>query len=124
MSFATVADYEAKYGAVDDTAVLQEWLDDATTTLTGWLGDRVETIDADVLRMVCRDMAHRAYDTGMPGIPAKSWTQQANGFMEQVTYANPTGDFYLTKNERSLLGLGGSSVGFVSSSLSPAYGGE
>lgn len=124
MSFATVADYEAKYKAVDDTAVLQEWLDDATTTLTGWLGDRVETIDADVLRMVCRDMAHRAFDTGTPGIPAKSWTQQANGFMEQVTLANPTGDFFLTKNERSLLGLGGSSVGFVSSSLSPAHGGE
>ena len=123
MSFATVSDYVAKYGPVDDTSVLQVWLDDATTYMTAQLGDRVASIDAAVLRCVCRDMTHRAYDNGTPGIPVKSYTQMASSFSETYTYANPSGDFYLTKSERKMLGLGGSTVGFVGSDLAPAVRG-
>lgn len=126
MSFATVAEYEAKYGPVDDESVLQVWLDDATTYLTAQLGSRYDAHDAQqaaVLKTVCRDCTHRAYASGTPGIPVKSQTQMASSFSETVTYANPTGDFYLTKTERSMLGLGGSSVGYVGANLAPAVSG-
>lgn len=115
MSFASISDYEAKYGSVGDRTTLQAWLDDATTYLTGMLGGSLDPSDAGqagLLRTVCRDMVHRAYASVAPGYGVTSYSQGANGFSESMSYANATGDLYPTKTERLLLGIGVQEVGW------------
>jgi len=127
MSFATVAEYEAKYGAVEDEGVLQVWLDDATTMLTAHLGSSYDPKDeaqAAALRVVCRDMVHRAFASAAPGIGVQSVSASANGFSESYTYANSTGDLYLTKAERLMLGLGNQDVRWMEPYLQEELGDE
>ena len=115
MSFASISDYEDKYGSAGDDVALQAWLDDATTHLTALLGGTLDPDDAAqaaLLRTVCRDMAHRAYASVAPGYGVTSYSQGANGFSESMSYANATGDLYLTKTERMLLGIGTQQVGW------------
>ena len=115
MSFATISDYEAKYGSVGDEDALQAWLDDATVYLTALLGgslDPEDAVQASLLMTVCRDMTHRAYASVAPGYGVTSYSQGANGFNESMSYANATGDLYLTKAERLLLGIGTQQVGW------------
>lgn len=60
----------------------------------------------------CR-MVQRAMAAGVG--PAVTQESQTRGpFSGQVTYANPTGDVYLTKADRALLGVGGQRAGSVS----------
>ena len=115
MSFASIDDYEAKYGSVGDESVLQAWLDDATVHLTALLRGTIDPEDEDqagLLRTVCRDMAHRAYASVAPGYGVTSYSQGANGFSESMSYANATGDLYLTKAEKALLGIGNQQIGW------------
>ena len=115
MSFASISDYEAKYGEVGDVCALQTWLDDATVHLTALLGETLDPENATqtaALMTVCRDMAHRAYASVAPGYGVTSYSQGANGFNESMSYANATGDLYLTKAERLLLGIGTQQVGW------------
>ena len=115
MSFASISDYEAKYGSVEDEGALQAWLDDATTSLTSLLGDSLDPADAvqaSLLTTICRDMVHRAFASVAPGYGVTSYSQGANGFNESMSYANATGDLYLTKWERSLLGIGEQELGW------------
>lgn len=115
MSFASIEDYEQKYGTAADKYALQAWLDDATTHLTVLLGGSLDPGDADqasVLKTVCRDMAHRAYASVAPGYGITSYSQGGNGFSESLSYANATGDLYLTKTERMLLGIGSQQIGW------------
>ncbi len=115
MSFANIDDYEAKYGSIEDEDSLQEWLDDATAHLTALLGATFDPDDvgqARLLRSVCRDMVHRAFASIAPGYGVTSYSQGANGFNESVSYANATGDLYLTRAERLLLGIGTQQVGW------------
>lgn len=120
MSFATVADYEAKYGTVADADRLQVWLDDVTTYLTNRLGSRYNAEDetqAAALKMVCRDMTHRAFESNAPGFGVSNYSQSANGFTESMTFANATGDIYMTQNERRMLGIGGNHAGYLTPTL-------
>ena len=116
MSFASISDYERKYGPVENASSLQEWLDDATTYLTALLGASFDAEDeeqATRLRTVCRDMAHRAFASVAPGYGVTEFSQGGNGFSESMSYANATGDLYLTKTERALLGIGDQQVGWL-----------
>ena len=115
MSFASIDDYERKYGVVEDSLALQEWLDDATNYLTKLLGESVDQECASqsrTLMTVCRDMTHRAYASVAPGCGVTSYSQGANGFTESVSFGNATGDFYLTKWEKLALGIGDQQVGW------------
>lgn len=126
MSFASVADYEAKYGSAGDAATLQAWLDDATAYLTVLLGSSYDPDDAGqaaLLRTVCRDMAHRAFAGAVPGYGISSYEQGANGFTESMSFANAMGDLYLTKTEKTLLGIGDQQVGWYEPYSQPALGG-
>lgn len=126
MSFASVADYEAKYGSVDDAAILRAWLDDATAYLTALLGSSYDPDDAGqaaLLRTVCRDMAHRAFAGAAPGYGVSSYAQGANGFTESLSFANAMGDLYLTKAEKALLGIGAQQVGWYEPCVQPEIGG-
>lgn len=63
-------------------------------------------------RLVCLSAARRALESGAAGATQSSET--VGPFSESVTWANPSGDVYLTKAERSLLGCGRARVASVS----------
>lgn len=69
--------------------------------------------ELDKRRTVACRMVRRALST--PDGPAVTQESQTRGpFSRQLTYANPTGDLYLTKADRRLLGCLGARAGNVS----------
>lgn len=114
-SYATIAQYEARYGSVTDAIVLQECLNDCTATIDAEL-DRYG-IDhsspseeyADRLMRVCRSMAHRVMpDEGSNDIPvgATQASFTAGPYSQQFTLATSYGTPRVNADERALLGIG------------------
>lgn len=114
MSYATIEQYEARYGAVSDEFMLQECLDDSSAVIRAAL-DRAG-IDysnpseefADRLMRVCRSMTNRVMPTEneLPqGVTSAS--MGAVGFSETFNFATNYGTPKLIKSEMDLLGIGG-----------------
>lgn len=114
MSWATVAQYEARYGEVADTSTLQECLDDATSQINAALdAARIDYSQpsADFARrlmMVCRQMAHRAMGATESALPfgATQASQTAGPYTQSFSFGNPYGDLYITASEKRMLGIG------------------
>lgn len=69
-------------------------------------------IDEAILRLVTCQVATRMLMTsGGYGVTQTSWG--ASPYSGSESFANPTGDIYLTKTEKELLGLGGGFAGYV-----------
>lgn len=113
-SYATVTQYETRYGIVADTATLQECLDDCTAAINAEL-DRygIDYSDpsedyADRLMRACRSMAHRVMpssdDADIPvGATQASFT--AGPYSQQFTLAAAYGTPRVNADERILLGI-------------------
>lgn len=116
-TFASIKDYEDRYGDVSDTITLSEVLQDATRLIQASLkasGIDPSEADAGSLMQVCRTMAYRSMGDE-PGTPfgATQFTQAAGEFTESYSFRNPYGEVYLTKAEKKLLGIGRARIGFV-----------
>jgi len=66
-----------------------------------------------VCAMVKRVMEAEASGLSAGG-PVESWQTSVGPFQDSFRYTNPTGDMYLTKAEKRLLGVGGQAVFTVS----------
>ena len=113
--FATVDDYQARYGEVDDAKRLALLLDDATAFISSQPGFVRNPDDstqvANLVRVACA-VVHRSLSAGdLAGI--QSYSEGAVGYTASVTPYNPSGDFYLTKAERRSLGISGGRVGMT-----------
>lgn len=62
---------------------------------------------AEELRAVCAAMVARAMSCPASMAGVSQLSQGAIGFTGTVSYANPSGDLYVTKAEREMLGLTG-----------------
>lgn len=116
--FATVDDYEARYGPCDDRDRLSEILMDASLVIEAELaaaGKTPDGCDPDMLRQACRSMAERAVSAASTGAPAgvTQFSQGAIGITESWSLANPNAEVYMTKTERRLLGIAGGRAGFA-----------
>ena len=122
--FATVADYEARYGKVDDEARVTALLQDATNIIASQPG--FSTCDRDetwwgVLETVACAMVHRSMMAGSyAGLSSVS--QGAGGYTASVGVYNPGGDMFLTRNEKKALGIGGARIGFAAPAINGWYG--
>lgn len=113
--YATVEEYEARYGTVTDTQTLQACLEDATALIASYLdaagvdADSPDEELADRLMRVCRQVAHRSLDSGAASVPfgVSQASQTAGGYSLSYSFSNPNGDIFLTAAERRMLGLGG-----------------
>ncbi|HJA28461.1 MAG TPA: phage Gp19/Gp15/Gp42 family protein [Candidatus Olsenella pullicola] len=111
--FADVADYEARYGEVEDEARVSALLQDATNIIASQPG--FELRDGDdtfigVLETVACAMVHRSLMSGAyAGLSNVS--QGAGGYTASVAVYNPGGDLYLTRNEKRALGIGCGRIG-------------
>ena len=109
MAYATVEELEARWRPLSETereraAVL---LEDAAAILDAEMGRCHVTAEgrADGLRYVSCQMVRRTMASGTDAGDYASVSRTAGSFSEQVSLANPSGDMYLTSNERRLLGV-------------------
>jgi len=117
MAYATVEDLEARWRTLTESerAVASALLDDAAVLI----GSYGEPSGAEAARAVSCLMVRRAMSPmagEMFGVTQASMT--AGSYQQQQSFANPSGDLYLTRQERRMLGVGGGGAGFAR----PSYG--
>ena len=122
--FATVEDYEARYGKVDDEERISALLQDATNIIASQPGfcekDRDDTWWG-VLETVTCSVVHRSLSSGTYA-GFSNVSQGAGGYTESVAIYNPGGDMFLTRNEKRALGIGGARIGTVAPYVNGWYG--
>ena len=111
--FATVEDYEARYGEVEDENRISTLLSDASAFIASQPGFAVrdgDDLQAAALTVVTCSLVYRKVTAGdYAGLSSVS--QGGGGYTASVSVYNPSGDFFLTKQERRMLGIGGGRVG-------------
>ena len=112
--FATVADYEARFGQVADEGVLAECLMDATYAIAAALDARgIDYADPDEelaerMMRTCRAVANRLVPAGTDvpvGVTQMALT--AGSYNQTVSYTPSYGLPKLLPSELDMLGLGG-----------------
>lgn len=124
MAFAQVSDIEARWR---DLSTAEETragtlIDDASAILTQLVdADATDTQQAQLLKQVCCSMVIRAMSaTEADTFGVSSASMTAGPYTQQMTYSNPSGDMYLTKLEKRLLGI---TQGYIGS-IRPMMAGE
>lgn len=117
MAFATVADLEARWRDLteDEEARATVLLDDATAYLQALVEvDPDNETQAANLKMVCCNMVKRAMTSAASdAFGVTDATATMGPFSQHVAYANPSGDMYVLKSERILLGIGAATFGSI-----------
>lgn len=114
-SFASTEDLVKRWRPLSSTetetaAVLLEDASVEVRLLLKRAGVPEVEVDADAARIVVCGMVKRSMIAG-DNSPGVTTSQETTGpFSRSFTYANPTGDLYLTKREKLLLGLGAQSA--------------
>lgn len=116
MAYATVSDLEARWRALneDEQARAEVLLEDAATYL-----DALVSIDPDdeeqqkVLSRVSCSMVQRVMSSDTDTYGLASTSMSAGVYSQSMTFANPSGDFYLTGFEKQLLGVTGAKIGTI-----------
>lgn len=112
MVYATVADLEDRWRTLtsDEQSRAEVLLGDAAVRLDVLCPPSVPpTVSELAARMIVScEMVKRAMATpgGVAGIGVTSVQAGAGPFQETQQFSNPTGDLYLTKSDRALLGCG------------------
>lgn len=111
------ADYVERYGAVDDEARVAVLLRDALALLlseyerhygSGYEPGAHAAFDRSVVAVCCAVVARvLSRPEGMDGVSQLS--QTAGSYNASVSFANPSGDLYVTKGDYKRLGLLGGS---------------
>lgn len=118
--FATVADYEARFGQVADEGVLAECLMDATYAIAAALDDREIDYDdpdeelAERMMRTCRAVANRLMPSGTDvpvGVTQSSIA--AGSYSQTMSYTPSYGLPKLLPSELSMLGIGGGGIGWA-----------
>ena len=124
MAFALVSDIEARWR---DLSTAEEGrasvlIDDASAMLEQLVDvDAYDAKQAALLKTVCCNMVIRAMSASEADtFGASQMSITAGPYTQQMTYANPSGDMYLTKMEKRLLGVTSGYIG----SIRPMMAGE
>ena len=117
MAFALVSDIEARWRELSTTeeARASVLIDDASAKLSELVEvDPSDATQAQLLKIVCCSMVIRAMsatESDLYGVTNAS--MQAGSYMQTWTNANPSGDMYLTKLEKRMLGISTSYIGTI-----------
>lgn len=110
MAFALVSDIESRWRdlSTDEESRAAVLIDDASAMLAAQVVvDDTDEKQAALLKTVCCNMVIRAMAATQAetfGVSNASMT--AGSYTQSWTYSNPSGDMYLTKMEKKLLGIG------------------
>lgn len=111
MSIATVEDVEKRWRKLSDaeTAVAEVLIEDAENMIKSLVSDFATKAEDEIYKAVfvsvVASMVKRALMTNQDVIGVSQHTMTAGSYSENISYANPSGDMYLTKNEKRLLGI-------------------
>lgn len=109
MAYATVSDVQARMTTTlteTQSTVCSSLLDDAAVLIDAWNGDAT---DAVKLVVSCSMVIRALGSAGAMGVPvgASQGSASALGYSQSWTISNGgTGELYLTKTEKKLLGVG------------------
>lgn len=128
MAFAEVTDIEARWRdlTADEEARAATLIDDASAMLSALVDvDPEDAEQAALLETVCCNMVIRAMsatDSDLFGVSQSSMT--AGPYSQSMSYANPSGDMYLTKMEKRVLGITSGYVRSIQAGINGWYGGN
>lgn len=118
MVFADVSDIESRWrtlnsGERDRATAL---INDASAMLSSLVAD-IDVSDEEqmqLLNIVCCNMVIRAMSaTEADSYGASNMSMTAGPYTQSWTYSNPTGDMYITKFEKRLLGITSGYIGSI-----------
>lgn len=114
MAYADVSDLKVRWRTLtdDEQARAEALLDDASAMLDAYVTvDETDEQQMKLLKIVVCNMVERAMSMGgdIFGVTQQSMT--AGPYAQTFNYANPTGDLYITKSEKRLLGISGTGKG-------------
>lgn len=116
MAYATPEDVKARYAVdVEDTR-LEALLGDASLAIDALLSSfnkTAEDVNTDILCAVCSAMVGRSVSAPPDAYGLTQQSTTAGIFTQQMSYANPSGDLYITKREKEMLGCAGSVIGTI-----------
>lgn len=122
-ALASLSDYEARYGLADEGARerVPALLEDASALMRSYFADRMgqpyeqavsDRFDDNAVAVCCAVVARAVnVPAAMAGLTQVS--QTTGPYSSSATFANPTGDLYLTSAELRRLGLAGTRVGTI-----------
>lgn len=115
MAYATLDDLEARRGVLttDEREKAAALLDDAAVILDGLVTVDGSEEQETLLMIVSCNMVSRALSTTPDAYGVSSLSTTAGVYSESLQYANPSGDMYLTKLEKRLLGVTTSYIGYI-----------
>ena len=117
MAYATIDDVESAWREVAPFARARfgQALDDAALWLDGQLeasGRDPKAVSPEVMRMLSVNLVRRAVGELYPNGAESSWTTYTDQTSQYSVPAQGGSDFWLTRWERSLLGVGRGRAGF------------
>ena len=124
MAFADVSDLESRWRelSTEEEARANVLLGDASAILSALV--KVDSSDyeqSQLLKMVCCDMVIRAMSaTAADAFGVSQTSMTAGPYTQSFSYSNPSGDMYLTRLEKRLLGI---TTGYIGS-IRPMMKGE
>lgn len=116
MAYATPADVKSRYAVDADDERLEALLGDASLAIDALLagyGKTTEDVSNDALCAVCSAMVGRSVSAPPDAYGLTQQSMTAGTFSQQMSYANPSGDLYMTKREREMLGCSGNRIGSI-----------
>ena len=113
-AFATVDDLQKRWKALSDIEKprAETLLLDASAIIStmcaqsGITIDKTDELQALNLNSITCEMVKRAMLSPLDQAPMSNYSQTAGSYSESGTFVNPTGDLYLTSNEKKRLGIG------------------
>lgn len=126
MAYATYEDLQARWRTLTESeqATATVLLDDAAAIIDAYvLIDTENEGQMERAKYVSCSMVRRsmmASESDLVGINQASATM--GPFSQQATFTNPTGDLYLTAQEKAMLGAGSSFIGAVRAKIGGYYG--
>ena len=115
MAYATLEDIEARRGVLDpdEREKAAALLDDAAVILDALVISNGSEEQETLLNLVSCNMVIRALSTTPDAYGVSSLSTTAGVYSESLQYSNPSGDMYLTKLEKRLLGITTSYIGYI-----------
>lgn len=124
MAFADVSDLESRWRELStgEEARANVLLGDASAMLSALVEvDSSDYEQSQLLKMVCCDMVIRAMSaTAADAFGVSQTSMTAGPYTQSFSYSNPSGDMYLTRLEKRLLGI---TTGYIGS-IRPMMAGD
>ena len=117
MAYANISDIEARWRVLstDEAARANALLEDAATIIDAYC----DVSNYDAAMVVSCNMVIRAMSAAQDALGVTQSSMTAGPYSQSWTYSNPSGDMYLTKAERKMLGIEKCYIGTIRPKVAP-----